>query len=229
MVSLLAMPLPSSPPPTTQPINFTTVVRRAAPTILGKRRSSTTSTVTTYVLPIPSVAAAAAPPPPPYGLPPGITFDKFAAATNATLSVQAPNPVNHHEWVPSSLHTDQPSRPTLCVDGGRSSMPIVDCHFISESAVYKRKDSDNNFINLDAFRRIITHYRAAMRSSFGEMFSPWSSSKLIVPFERHLYNNVINPGVVYDELKHPLNTPDMKVKCYVQFFMGSSLQEIVRL
>ena len=62
-----------------------------------------------------------------------------------------------------------------------------------------------------------------MRSTFGEMFSPWSLSKLIVPFERHLYNNFINPGVVYDELKHPLNTPDMKFKRYVQFFMGLRL------
>ena len=34
---------------------------------------------------------------------------------------------------------------------------------------------------------------------------------------------------MYDELNHPLSTPDMKAKRYLQFFMGSSLQEIVRL
>ena len=63
----------------------------------------------------------------------------------------------------------------------------------------------------------------------GEMFSPWSSSKLIVPFERHLYNNFIIPGALYDELNHPLSSPGMKDKRYLQFFIGSSLQEIVRL
>ena len=95
--------------------------------------------------------------------------------------------------------------------------------------MYKLKDTDNNFVNLNAFRRLITHYRAPLRGDFGEMFAPWSASKLIVPFERHLYNNFIIPSAVYDEFKHPLSTPDMKAKWYLQFFMGSSLHEIVSL
>ena len=225
-------------PPTTEPITPTTDVCRAAPAILRKLRTAVTSTVTSYKLPIPSAAAAPPqpprllPPPPPYGLPPGITAEALAAATNATFSVETPNAVNCCEWVPASLHTNQLSGPTFRVDGGKTSMTIVSCHFIAESgmlALYKLKELDNNFVNLNAFRRIITHYRAALRGAFGEMFSPWSSSKLIVPFERHLYNNFIIPSAVYDELKQPLSTPDMKAKWYLQFFMCSSLQEIVRL
>ena len=232
------MTLPLSLPPTTKPITPTTDVCREAPTILGKCRPAVTSTVTSYKLPIPSAAEAPPqpprllPPPPPYALPPGITAETLAAATNATFSVETPNAVNCCEWVPASLHTNQPSGPTLRVDGGKTSIPIVGCHFISESgvlAVDKLKELDNNFVNLNAFRRIITHYRAALRGAFGEMFSPWSSSKLILPFERHLYDNFIIPSAVYDELKHPLSTPDMKAKRHLQFFMGSSLQEIVRL
>ena len=236
--SFVPMTLPLSLPPTTEPITPTTDDCQAAPAILGKRRPDVTSTVTSYKLPIPSAAAAPPqpprllPPPPPYGLPPGITAEALAAATNATFSVETLNAVNCCEWVPASLHTNQPPGPTLRVDGGKTSMPIVSCHFIAESAVlavYKLKELDNNFVNLNAFRRIITHYRSALRGAFGEMFSPWSSSKLIVPFECHLYNNFIIPSAVYDELKHPLSTPDMKAKRYLQFFRGSSLQEIVRL
>ena len=77
------------------------------------------------------------------------------AATNATFSGETPNPVNFREWVPASLHTNQPLGPTLRVDGGKTSMPIVGCHFISESgvlAVYKLKELDNNFVNLNALR-----------------------------------------------------------------------------
>ena len=231
--------LPLSLPPTTEPITPTTDVCRAAPSILRKRRPAVTSTVTTYKLPIPSATAAPPqpprllPPPPPYGLPPGITTEAFAGATNATFSVETPNAaVNCFKWVPASLHTNEPSGPTLSVDGGKTALPIVGCHFIAESgvvAVYKLKDTDNNFVNLNAFCRLITHYRAPRRGAFGEMFAPWSASKLIVPFEQHLYNNFIIPSAVYDELKHPLSTPDMKAKRYLQFFMGSSLHEIVRL
>ena len=190
--SIIPMTLPVSLPPTTEPITPTTDVCRAAPTILEKCRAAVTSTVTSYKLPIPSAAAAPPqpprllPPPPPYALPPCITAETLAAATNGTFSVETPNAVIFCEWVPASLHTDQPSGPTLRVDGGKTSMPIVGCHFISESgvlAVYKLKELDNNFVNLKAFCRIITHYRAALRGAFGEMFSPWSSSKLIVPFE----------------------------------------------
>ena len=190
------MTLPVSLPPTTEPITPTTDVCRAAPTILGKRRPAVTSTVTTYKLPIPSATAAPPqppcllPPPPPYGLPPGITAEAFAGATNATFSVETPKAaVNCCKWVPASLHTNEPSGPTLRVDRGKTTLPIVGCHFIAESgvvAVYKLKDTDNNFVNLNAFRRLITHYRAPLRGAFGEMFAPWSASKLIVPFERHL-------------------------------------------
>ena len=232
--SFVPMTLPVSLPPTTEPITPTTDVCRAAPNILGKRRPATTSTVTSYKLPIPSVTAAPPhPPPPPCGLPPGITAEGYAGATNATFSVETPNAVvNHCKWVPASLHTSEASGATLRVDGGKTSLPIVGCHFIAESgvvAVYKLKDTDNNFINLDAFRRLITHYRRELRGAFGGMFAPWSASKLIVPFERHLYNNFIIPSAVYDELKHPLSTPDMKAKRYLQFFMTSNLREIVGL
>ena len=166
--SFVPMTLPVSLPPTTKPITPTTDVCRAAPTILGKHHPAVTSTVTTYKLPIPSATAAPPqpprllpPPPPPYGLPPGITAEAFAGATNATFSVETPNAaVNCCEWVPASLHTNEPSGPTLRVDGGKTALPIVGYHFIAESgvvAVYKLKDTDNNFVNLNAFRRIITH------------------------------------------------------------------------
>ena len=207
--SFVPMTLPVSLPPTTD-------VCRAAPNILRKRRPATTSTTTSYKLPIPSVTAARPhpPPPPPCGLPPGITDEGFAGATNATFSVEAPNAVvNRCKWVPASLHTSEASGTTLRLDGGKTTLPIVGCQFITESgvvAVYKLKDTDNNFVNLDAFRQLITHHRKELLGAFGGMFAPWSTSKLIIPFERHLHNNFIIPSAVYDELKHPLNTPDMK-------------------
>ena len=226
--SFVPMTLPVSLPPTTD-------VCRAAPNILRKRGPAATSTTTSYKLPIPSVTAAPPhpPPPPPCGLPPGITAEGFAGATNATFSVEAPNAVvNRCKWVPASLHTSEASGATLRLDGGKTTLPIVGCHFIAESgvvAVYKLKDTDNNFVNLDAFRRLITHHRKELLGAFGGMFAPWSASKLIIPFERHLHNNFIIPSAVYDELKHPLSTPDMKAKRYLQFFMISNLHDIVGL
>ena len=226
--SFVPMTLPVSLPPTTD-------VCRAAPNILRKRRSAATSTTTSYKLPIASVTAAPPhrPPPPPCGLPPGITAEGFAGATNARFSVEAPNAVvNRCKWVPASLHTSEASGATLRLDGGKTTLPIVGCHFIAESgvvAVYKLKDTDNNFVNLDAFRRLITHHRKELLGAFGGMFAPWSASKLIIPFERHLHNNFIIPSAVYDELKHPLSTPDMKAKRYLNYFMISNLHEIVGL
>ena len=223
--SFAPMTLPVSLPPTTD-------VCRAAPNILRKRGPAATSTTTSYKLPIPSVTAAP-PHPPPCGLPPGITAEGFAGATNARFSVEAPNAVvNRCKWVPASLHTSEASGATLRLDGGKTTLPIVGCHFIAESgvvAVYKLKDTDNNLVNLDAFRRLITHHRKELVGAFGGMFAPWSASKLIIPFERHLHNNFIIPSVVYDELKHPLSTPDMKAKRYLQFFKISNLHEIVGL
>ena len=228
--SFVPMTLPVSLPPTTD-------VCRAAPNILRKRRSAATSTTTSYKLPIASVTAAPPHrPPPPCGLPPGITAEGFAGATNARFSVEAPNAVvNRCKWVPASLHTSEASGATLRLDGGKTTLPIVGCHFIAESgvtgvvAVYKLKDTDNNFVNLDAFRQLITHHRKELLGAFGGMFAPWSASKLIIPFERHLHNNFIIPSAVYDELKHPLSTPDMKAKRYLNYFMISNLHEIVGL
>ena len=226
--SFVPMTLPVSLPPTTD-------VCRAAPTILGKRRPAATSTTTSYKLPIASVTAAPPhrPPPPPCGLPPGITAEGFAGATNARFSVEVPNAVvNRSKWVPASLHTSEASGATLRLGGGKTTLPIVGCHFIAESgvvAVYKLKDTDNNFVNLNAFRRLITHHRKDLLGAFGEMFAPWSASKLIIPFERHLHNNFIIPSAVYDELKHPLSTPDMKAKRYFKIFMISNLHQIVGL
>ena len=225
--SFVPMTLPVSLPPTTD-------VCRAAPNILRKRRSAATSTTTSYKLPIASVTAAPPNrPPPPCGLPPGITAEGFAGATNARFSVEAPNAVvNRCKWVPASLHTSEASGATLRLDGGKTTLPIVGCHFIAESgvvAVYKLKDTDNNFVNLDAFRQLITHHRKELLGAFGGMFAPWSASKLIIPFERHLHNNFIIPSAVYDELKHPLSTPDMKAKRYLNYFMISNLHEIVGL
>ena len=189
--SFVPMTLPVSLPPTTD-------VCRAAPNILRKRRPATTSTTTSYKLPIPSVTAARPhpPPPPPCGLPPGITDEGFAGATNATFSFEAPNAVvNRCKWVPASLHTSEASGATLRLDGGKTTLPIVGCQFIAESgvvvAVYKLKDTDNNFVNLDAFRQLITHHRKELLGAFRGMFAPWSTSKLIIPFERHLHNNFI--------------------------------------
>ena len=158
----------------------------------------------------------------------------FAGATNATFSFEAPNAVvNRCRWVPALLHTSEASGATLRLDGGKTTPPIVGCQFIAESgvvmAVYKLKDTDNNFVNLNAFRQLITHHRKKLLGAFGGMFAPWSTSKLIIPFERHLYNNFIIPSGVYDELKHPLSTPDMKAIRYLQFFMISNLHDIVRL
>ena len=205
--SFVPMTLPVSLPPTTD-------VCRAAPNILRKRRPAVTSTTTSYKLPIPSVTAA-----PPHPRPPP--------------PVEVPNAVvNRCKWVPASLHTSEASGATLHLDGGKTTLPIVGCHFIPESrvvAVYKLKDTDNNFVNLDAFRRLITHHRKELLGAFGGMFAPWSASKLIIPFERHLHNNCIIPSVVYDELKHPLSTPDTKAKRYLEFFMMSNLHEIVGL
>ena len=121
---------------------------------------------------------------------------------------------------------------TLRLGGGKTTLPIVGCHFIAESgvvAVYKLKDTDNNFVNLNAFHRLITHHRKDLLGAFGEMFAPWSASKLIIPFERHLHNNFIIPSAVYDELKHLLSTPDMKAKRYFKIFMISNLHQIVGL
>ena len=226
--SFVPMTLPVSLPPTTD-------VCRAAPNILRKRRPAATSTTTSYKLPIPSVTAAPPhpPPPPPCGLTPGITAEGFAGATNARFSVEVPNAVvNRCKWVPASLHTSEASGATLRLDGGKTTLPIVGCHFIAESgvvAVYKLKDTDNNSVNLDAFRRLITHHRKELLGAFSGMFAPWSASKLIIPFERHLHNNFIIPSAVYDELKHPLSTPDMKAKRYFKFFMISNLHEIIGL
>ena len=83
--------------------------------------------------------------------------------------------------------------------------------------MYKLKDTDNNFVNLDAFRRLITHHRKELLGAFGGMFAPCSVSKLIIPFERHLHNNFIIPSA------------DMKAKRYLQFFMISNLHDIVGL